>query len=79
MVKVIEVTIQHKLKRLIADDDLYFIVKCNFKVHGFVLQEAKIGWIAKKFDKHKFEEESKTKCLSHQQLSKSDYFTWKTK
>lgn len=75
----VKVSIQHKLKRPIEDDDLYFIVKCNFKVHGFVLQEAEIGWIAKKFDKYKFEEESKTKYISHQELSKLDYFTWKTK
>lgn len=77
--KVVQVSIQHKHKRPIVEDDLYFVVRCSFKVHGFVLQEAEVGWIDKKFDKDKFEEASKSKYISHKQLSKSDYNTWKIK
>lgn len=77
--KVIQVSIQHKLERQIVEEDLCFVVKCNFKVYGFILQEAEVGWIDKKFDKDKFEEVSKSKYISHKQLSKSDYNAWKIK
>lgn len=53
MRKGIALSVQHKLERPIEESDLYFIVKCKFKIPGFVEQEAEIGFIDKCFDKKK--------------------------